>query len=106
MEAQDLNAIGVRKLTEEQMTQLSRYAGASTKTFRAGEALFRAVRTGIELGHSRHWTLKRQPFLLETSQPGVFAAGDVLSDAVKRVVSAVGEESMAVQFVHEYLKRM
>jgi thioredoxin reductase (NADPH) len=64
------------------------------------------VRTGIELVDSRHWTLKRQPFLLETSRPGVFAAGDVRSGSVKRVASAVGEGSMAVQFVHEYLKTM
>jgi len=64
------------------------------------------VRTGIELGDSRHWTLKRQPFLLETSRPGVFAAGDVRSGSVKRVASAVGEGSMAIQFVHEYLKTM
>src|SRR5213082_3246306 len=64
------------------------------------------VRTGIELGDSRQWTLKRQPFLLETSRPGVFAAGDVRSGSVKRVASAVGEGSMPVQFVHEYLKTM
>ena len=64
------------------------------------------VRTGIELGDSPHWSLKRQPFLLETSRPGVFAAGDVRSGSVKRVASAVGEGSMAVQFVHEYLKTM
>ncbi|MEY2520209.1 MAG: thioredoxin reductase [Verrucomicrobiota bacterium] len=64
------------------------------------------VRTGIELAHSPQWTLKRQPFLLETSRPGVFAAGDVRSGSVKRVASAVGEGSMSVQFVHEYLKEM
>ena len=51
-----------------------------------------------------NWTAKRQPFLLETSRPGVFAAGDVRSGSAKRVASAVGEGSMAVQFVHEYLK--
>jgi thioredoxin reductase (NADPH) len=62
------------------------------------------VRTGIALAESPHWTLKRQPFLLETSRPGVFAAGDVRSGSVKRVASAVGEGSMSVQFVHEYLK--
>jgi thioredoxin reductase len=93
MAAQDLNAMAFPKLTDEQVTQLSRHAAASTKTFRAGEALFRAVRTGIELGHSRHWTLKRQPFLLETSRPGVFAVGDVRSGPVKHVASAVGERS-------------
>jgi thioredoxin reductase (NADPH) len=64
------------------------------------------VRTGITLADSPHWRLKRQPFLLETSRPGVFAAGDVRSGSVKRVASAVGEGSMSVQFVHEFLKGM
>jgi thioredoxin reductase (NADPH) len=62
------------------------------------------IRTGTALAQSSHWTGRRQPFLLETSRPGVFAAGDVRSGSVKRVASAVGEGSMAVQFVHEYLK--
>jgi len=64
------------------------------------------VRTGIDLANSPHWNMKRQPFLLETSRPGVFAAGDVRSGSVKRVASAVGEGSMSVQFVHEFLKTM
>ncbi|TLY24310.1 MAG: cyclic nucleotide-binding domain-containing protein [Nitrospirae bacterium] len=64
------------------------------------------IRTGAALAQSPHWTAKRQPFLLETSRPGVFAAGDVRSGSAKRVASAVGEGSMAVQFVHEYLKEM
>ena len=64
------------------------------------------IRTGPSLAQSPHWTGKRQPFLLETSRAGVFAAGDVRSDSVKRVASAVGEGAMAVQFVHEYLKEM
>jgi thioredoxin reductase (NADPH) len=64
------------------------------------------VRTGSAVAHSTHWGLNRVPFLLETSHPGVFAAGDVRSDSVKRVASAVGEGAMAVQFVHEYLKEM
>jgi len=59
-----------------------------------------------KVGDSRHLTLKGQPFLLETSRPRVFAAGDVRSGSVKRVASAVGKGSMAVQFVHEYLKTM
>ena len=45
----------------------------------------------------------REPFLLESSLPGVFAVGDVRSGSVKRVASAVGEGSMAVRFVHQYL---
>jgi thioredoxin reductase (NADPH) len=64
------------------------------------------VRTGPALVLSPHWTRQRQPFLMETSRAGVFAAGDVRSGSVKRVASAVGEGSMAVQFVHEYLKGM
>ncbi|HZY87275.1 MAG TPA: NAD(P)/FAD-dependent oxidoreductase [Gemmataceae bacterium] len=62
------------------------------------------VRTGPALAQSPHWSARRGPFLLETSRPGVFAAGDVRSGSVKRVASAVGEGAMAVQFVHEYLK--
>jgi len=64
------------------------------------------VRTGPALADSSHWSLGRSPFLLETSRPGVFAAGDVRAGSVKRVASAVGEGSMAVQFVHEYMKTM
>jgi thioredoxin reductase (NADPH) len=64
------------------------------------------VRTGSELARSPHWSRRRQPFLLETSRAGVFAAGDVRAGSVKRVASAVGEGSMAVQFVHEYMKEM
>ena len=54
----------------------------------------------------RVWNLSRDPFLLEASVPGVFAAGDVRQRSVKRVASAVGEGSMAVQFVHQYLSRV
>jgi thioredoxin reductase (NADPH) len=49
------------------------------------------------------WPLDRDPFLLETSVPGVFAAGDVRHGSVKRVASGVGEGSMAIAFVHQYL---
>jgi thioredoxin reductase (NADPH) len=62
------------------------------------------VRTGPDLAESPLWTARRPPFLLETSHPGVFAAGDVRSGSAKRVASAVGEGAMAVMLVHEYLK--
>jgi len=52
------------------------------------------------------WQLNRDPFFLETSMAGIFAAGDVRHRSVKRVASAVGEGSMAVQFVHQYLSRV
>ena len=62
------------------------------------------VRTGFGLDArdlaAARWPLPRAPYLLETSLPGVFAVGDVRSDSVKRIASAVGEGSICVQFVH------
>jgi thioredoxin reductase (NADPH) len=52
----------------------------------------------------KNWKLRRDPFLLETSVPGIFAAGDVRHGVVRRVASAVGQGSIAVSFVHEYLE--
>jgi thioredoxin reductase (NADPH) len=52
----------------------------------------------------RPWPLERDPFHLETSIPGIFAAGDVRSDSIKRCASGVGEGSMAVAFIHQYLE--
>jgi thioredoxin reductase (NADPH) len=49
------------------------------------------------------WKLERDPYLLETSVPGIFVAGDVRQGSVKRCASAVGEGSIAIQFVHQYL---
>ena len=49
------------------------------------------------------WKLEREPYLLETSVPGIFVAGDVRFNSVKRCASAVGEGSIAVQFMHQYL---
>ena len=59
------------------------------------------IRTGADLGDDAGWPLERDPFLLETSMPGVFAAGDVRHGSVKRVASAVGEGSIAIQLVHQ-----
>lgn len=65
------------------------------------------VLTGRDLAaadaYARTWKESRDPFLLETSVPGVFAAGDVRAGAMNRVASAVGEGSMVVRLVHEYL---
>ena len=49
------------------------------------------------------WPLKREPLLLETTVPGIFVAGDVRARSIKRVASAVGEGSMAVSLIHQYL---
>jgi thioredoxin reductase (NADPH) len=62
------------------------------------------VLTGSDVAAAGAWTLSRDPYLLETSVPGVFACGDVRSGPVKRVAAAVGEGSMAIAFVHQYLK--
>jgi thioredoxin reductase (NADPH) len=68
------------------------------------------VRTGLDLRpedlSAAHWPLQRQPYLLETNLPGVFAAGDVRCGSVKRVAAAVGEGSSCVQFVHRALREL
>jgi thioredoxin reductase (NADPH) len=61
----------------------------------------------VRNGHRpRAWNLDRDPGLLETNVPGVFAVGDVRRGSVKRVASGVGEGSIAVQFVHQYLAKL
>jgi thioredoxin reductase (NADPH) len=64
------------------------------------------VLTGPQVLARHGWNLDRAPFLLESSLPGCFAAGDVRHDSVKRIASAVGEGAMAVRFVHEYLAQL
>jgi thioredoxin reductase (NADPH) len=66
------------------------------------------IKTGPDLSSEdltgAHWPLSRRPYLLETSLPGVFAAGDVRAGNVKRVASSVGEGSIAISFVHQLLR--
>ncbi len=62
------------------------------------------VLTGADVVKSGRWSRERDPYLLETSVPGIFACGDVRFSPVKRVASAVGEGSMAIAFVHQYLQ--
>jgi thioredoxin reductase (NADPH) len=68
------------------------------------------ILTGTDLARDgklpEEWPLRRNPFWLEASMPGVFVAGDVRHSSVKRMASAVGEGSMAVQFVHQYLSSL
>jgi len=61
------------------------------------------IRDGLR---PKGWTLDRDPFLLETNVPGIFAVGDVRYGSVKRVASGVGEGSVAVQFIHQYLSKV
>jgi thioredoxin reductase (NADPH) len=64
--------------------------------------------TGSDLmknGHRpKNWALKRDPYLLETSVPGIFAAGDIRQGAVRRVASAVGQGAIAISLIHQHLK--
>jgi thioredoxin reductase (NADPH) len=66
------------------------------------------IKTGPDLSpenlSATGWSLKRQPYLLETSLPGVFAAGDVRGGSIKRVASAVGEGSTVISFVHKIIQ--
>jgi hypothetical protein len=66
------------------------------------------ILTGQDLprgaGQRHGWIPDRDPYLLETSMPGIFAAGDVRHESIKRVASAVGEGAVAVAFIHQYLK--
>lgn len=59
------------------------------------------IRTGADVEHDGSWSLERSPFSLETSMPGVFAAGDVRQGSMNRVASAVGEGSIAIKLIHE-----
>jgi len=90
------------------------FIGAAPRTDWLGTELARDEKgfllTGSELFAAElpsgkvHWPLDRPPYVLETSVPGVFAAGDVRLDSMKRVASAVGEGAMAVHLVHRYLE--
>ena len=90
------------------------FIGALPRTDWVGHPIQRDDRgfilTGPDLIHAgqrpKGWTLERDPFLLETSVPGVFAVGDVRHGSVKRVASGVGEGSVAVQFIHQYLSKV
>jgi thioredoxin reductase (NADPH) len=90
------------------------FIGALPRTDWLGDLVERDERGFILTGpdliweerHPKGWTLERDPFLLETNIPGIFAVGDVRHGSVKRVASGVGEGSVAVQFIHQYLSKV
>jgi thioredoxin reductase (NADPH) len=82
------------------------FIGASPRTDWLADVVARDERGFILAGRDAQangWPLQREPFVLETSVPGVFVAGDVRARSIKRVASAVGEGSMAISLIHEYL---
>jgi len=83
------------------------FVGAIPRTDWLGDAVVRDAKgfvvTGPDLIALDRWALPRPPYALETSVPGVFAAGDVRLDSMKRVASAVGEGAMSIYLVHRFL---
>ena len=102
------------KIERVPATSMFIFIGALPRTDWLGEQICRDDRgfilTGPDLMQAgqtpKGWGLERDPFLLETSVPGVFAVGDVRHGSVKRVASGVGEGSVAVQFIHQYLSKV
>jgi thioredoxin reductase (NADPH) len=102
------------KLERVPATSVFIFIGALPRTEWLGDLVERDERgfllTGPDLiregKRPKGWTLERDPFLLETNVPGIFAVGDVRHGSVKRVASGVGEGSVAVQFIHQYLSKV
>jgi len=104
--------VATRQQTEVPAGYLFVFIGAAPRTDWLDEVVVRDplgfVLTGPDLRAEgrwpRRWELDRDPYFLESSVPGVFAAGDVRANSVKRVASAVGEGAMAIQLLHGYLE--
>ncbi|MEM9750200.1 MAG: FAD-dependent oxidoreductase [Pseudomonadota bacterium] len=95
--------------SEAKTSSLFVFIGAQPKTDWLGDSIARDAKGFIETGPDlspsarKAWPIARDPFLTETSRPGVFAVGDVRSTSVKRVAAAVGEGSITIQFVHRHI---
>jgi thioredoxin reductase (NADPH) len=114
LEAVVLKNVDTGEMETAPATSLFIFIGAMPKTDWLDGVVERDERgfiiTGSDLlrdgKRPKGWTQDRDPFLLETNVPGIFAAGDVRSGSVKRVASGVGEGSIAVQFIHQYLAKV
>jgi thioredoxin reductase (NADPH) len=105
----DIQSKASNAVTRHECDGLFIFIGADAETAWLPPEIARDTRgyvlTGDEVVKAKQWSAARDPYLLETSVPGVFACGDVRLSPVKRVASAVGEGSMAIAFVHQYLAR-
>jgi thioredoxin reductase (NADPH) len=109
-----LTAIEIRDLATGELRRhdcggLFVFIGADAETAWLPEEIARDERgyvlTGDDVVKARRWRLDRDPYLLESSIPGIFACGDVRLSPVKRVASAVGEGSMAIAFIQKFLEQ-
>lgn len=111
LESVVLKDLDTKEEKEREAGALLIFIGARPYTSWTGESILKNAKGFILTGRELHkqeefkkaWKNQREPFLLETSMPGIFAAGDVRDGAMNRVASAVGEGAMAIKFVHEYL---
>jgi thioredoxin reductase (NADPH) len=114
LEEISVNCSDTNKIERVPASSVFIFIGASPRTDWLSDAVERDERgfilTGPDLlwegARPKGWTLERDPFLLETNVPGIFAVGDVRHGSVKRVASGVGEGSVAVQFIHQYLSKV
>ena len=104
----DIRDIASTKVRRHDCGGLFVFIGAEAETEWLPEEIARDARgyilTGDDVVKAGRWSLSRDPYLLESSVPGVLACGDVRLSPVKRVASAVGEGSMAIAFIHKYLQ--
>lgn len=109
LEAVDVLDHATGDTTRRPSTGLFIFIGADTDTAWLPSDIARDgrgfVMTGADVVKAGRWPLQRHPFLLESSVPGIFAAGDIRAGSVKRVAAGVGEGSMAIAFVHQHLNQ-
>lgn len=111
LESLDIQSLETQETTNYSAAALYIFIGAKPFTDWIELNIIKDAKGFLETGrdltahtdYAKIWKEKRDPYLLETSCPGIFAAGDVRAGAMNRVASAVGEGSMAISFVHKYL---
>lgn len=108
LEAIDVRSVSTGALERKETPALFVFVGADTDTAWLPNEIVKDSRgfvvTGTDARTGGYWPLERYPYILETSVPGIFAAGDIRAGSIKRVAAGVGEGSMAIALVHQYLR--